>query len=307
MKCPLCEQNECKIQETIQKKDLITLYQKAFNIDISSLIQSNINYYICKHCDFRFFVDENGTMPTGDNAFYNTLNKLPWYYMNEKNEYHFAKDFIQPQHKVLEVGCGKGAFSLFLKTNDYTGLEFSTDAKKIAKENGIHIENLSIQEYSDSHQECFDVVCSFQVLEHVSNPKNFLSSKVKSLKGGGAMIIAIPSEDSFLKDCVNGILNMPPHHVSRFSDTCLKKIAKIFDLDLIEIYHENIQPEHIDLYKSIIWTKKFLSTPLIDKRLVRKFINRAGLIGKKFIHIPPKAYGHTVVAVYQKKRSNARY
>ncbi|PAF45198.1 class I SAM-dependent methyltransferase [Helicobacter sp. 11S02596-1] len=183
--CPLCQQDHCEIEQTIHKNDLIKLYERAFKIDVGPLIASDVCYWHCKDCDLRFFTDKNGEMPTGDDDFYNALNKLPWYYMDEKNEYHQAKNFIKPQDRVLEVGCGKGAFAKFLSTPDYVGLEFSTDAKKLAQSRGIQIENISIQEYSQSHQGSFDVVCSFQVLEHVKDPRGFLSGKREALRGGG--------------------------------------------------------------------------------------------------------------------------
>lgn len=113
----------------------------------------------------------------------------------------------------------------------------------------------------------------------------------------------MPSEDSFLHDCVNGILNMPPHHISRFSDKTLHYIAKLFDLRLIKLYHEPIQSEHKDFYKSTMWAKKFLPTHLIDNGILRKFINKFGILGKRWIQIPPDAYGHTVIAVYEKNTS----
>lgn len=301
IKCPLCESNHYDTLENIKKDDLIHLYKRAFGVSVSTLIKSDISYIHCKECDLRFFIDNSYQMPTGDDGFYNALNKFPWYYMAEKNEYQYAKKYIKASDKVLEVGCGKAAFAKFIPTKDYTGLEFSTDAKKLAAQSGINIENISIEEYAKKHSNSFDVVCSFQVLEHVSNPRGFIKSKLEALKGGGAMIIAIPSEESFLKDCVNGILNMPPHHLSRFSDKTLQNIAEIFDLKLIDIYHENIQPEHIDMYRSIQWAKKFLPAPLIDRGLLRKIINRFGIIGRRFIKIPPTAYGQSVVAIYEKR------
>lgn len=301
VKCPLCESSHCNTLENVKKDDLIHLYKRAFGVDVSTLINSDISYTHCQECDLRFFVDNSNQMPTGNDAFYNAFNKFSWYYMGEKNEYQYAKKYIKASDKVLEVGCGKAAFAKFIPTKDYTGLEFSTDAKKLAAKSGINIENISIQEYAKEHPKSFDIVCSFQVLEHVSNPREFIESKLKTLAGGGVMIIAVPSEESCLQDCVNGILNMPPHHVSRFSDKTLQNIAEIFDLKLIDIYHENIQPEHIQMYKSIQWAKKFLPTPLIDRGLLRKFINRFGIIGRKFIKIPSTAYGQSVVAIYEKR------
>ena len=252
---------------------------------------------------------EDGGIPAGDDAFYNALNSLPWYYFDEKHEYHYAKTFITPESKVLEVGCGKAAFADFLPHKEqYVGLEFSTQAKEMAAKRGITIQNIPIEQYCTQHREEFDVSCSFQVLEHISDPHSFLRAQIaclKAIRGGDTLkhpsrlIIAVPSEDSFLRYCVNGILNMPPHHISRFSDKTLQHIAKIFNLHLIDLYHEPVQPEHIEFYKSTMWSRIFLPTPLIDRGILRKFINKAGVLGKKLIQIPPNAYGHTVVAVYE--------
>lgn len=133
--------------------------------------------------------------------------------------------------------------------------------------------------------------------------KKYANRERFTIKWGGGitqplLIIAIPSEDSFLQYCVNGILNMPPHHISRFSDNTLHKIADIFHLKLLNIYHESVQKEHIDFYKSTMWAKLFLSTPLIDQGFLRKIINKAGILGKHCIKIPPNAFGHTAVAIY---------
>lgn len=116
------------------------------------------------------------------------------------------------------------------------------------------------------------------------------------------LIIAVPSQDSFLQYCTNGILNMPPHHISRFSDKCLANIAKIFDIKLLTIYHEQVQKEHIDFYKATMWAKLFLRPQLVDMGYLRKFINKFGSFGgNKFIKIPKDAYGHTAIAIYQIK------
>ena len=96
---------------------------------------------------------------------------------------------------------------------------------------------------------------------------------------------------------VNGVLNMPPHHITRYSDKTLQKIAEIFDLKLLGIYHEAIQKEHIDFYKSTIFGR-IIGTPLVDRSLKRKLWNRLGKICKWAIPVPKNAYRHTAVAIY---------
>lgn len=196
MTCILCHGKNTTITQSVKRADLIAIYKRALKVNVENLIKSDLCYYLCNDCDLRFFVCEDGTIPTGDNDFYNTLNTtLSWYYTPDKEEYHYAKDFITPDSKVLEVGCGKAAFAQFLPPSarkQYVGLEFSTNAKAMAEQNGIYIENIAIEDYAASHAKSFDIACSFQVLEHVSNPYSFLKSQVDCLKdsqlnGGGGI------------------------------------------------------------------------------------------------------------------------
>ncbi len=109
--------------------------------------------------------------------------------MAEKNEYHFAKKFINSDTKILEIGCGKATFSAFIPNKDnYTGLELSSDAKEMAIKNGINIQNTSIEEYSKYNQSKFNISCSFQVLEHTSNPYSFIESQIKCLHREGSIV-----------------------------------------------------------------------------------------------------------------------
>lgn len=75
------------------------------------------------------------------------------------------------------------SLSIFLhKTKYYIGLELNKKAKETAESNGIKVENITVEDYSKKYPETFDVVVSFQVLEHVSDPKGFIEAKIKLLK-----------------------------------------------------------------------------------------------------------------------------
>lgn len=301
MKCPLCENTNIKKLETVNKDDLVYLYKKMTDIDFGYLINQDINYCECKECSLRYF----DPLITGDEKFYNALQKFEWYYMDEKEEYVYAKEYIKATDKVLEVGSGKGAFAKHIPTKDYIGLDFSENAKKMAEKNGIIIENEMIQDYAEKHPNSFDVVVSFQVLEHVSDPKSFIEAKIKALKSGGRMIIAVPSEDSFLKFVINGILNMPPHHVTRWSDETLEFIAKKYDLEVEAIYHEKVQEVHKNWFLATFFRSVLSSNKLIDRSLKNKFVSKGcSLLSRVFtksLHDEMLPNGHTVLVVYRKK------
>ncbi len=266
MNCPLCKSANINKLELIKQNELAMLYKKMIDIDFSYLIDKDIDFCECEDCKLRFY----DPLITGDEKFYNSLQKFDWYYMDEKEEYHYGKRYIEENEKVLEVGSGKGAFAKHLTTKDYVGLDFSENAKKMAAENGVLIENEMIQDYAKKHSEEFDVVVSFQVLEHVSDPKGFIEAKLEALKKGGKLIIAVPSEDSFLKYVSNGILNMPPHHVTRWSDDTFKFIAKKYNLDLVDIYHEKVQDVHKTQYLNTLISNALSSNKIIDVSILGK-------------------------------------
>ncbi|MDO8886364.1 methyltransferase domain-containing protein [Candidatus Oleimmundimicrobium sp.] len=243
-------------------------------------------------------------MVTGDENFYSALQKIDWYYMDDKEEYQYAKQFIKNTDKVLDVGAGKGAFANIISTKQYVGLDLSIGAKELAEINGITIENESIQEHANKFPKEYDVVCSFQVLEHVSDPYSFIKAQQNALKYGGLLIIAVPSEDSFLKYVVNGVLNMPPHHVTRWSDQSLHYIETLFELKLINLNHEKLQEVHKKSYFSTFIQSLFLKPTIVDDSIIRRLVSKIAYIITVLIEkkVPSELlpYGHTVVAVYKK-------
>jgi 2-polyprenyl-3-methyl-5-hydroxy-6-metoxy-1,4-benzoquinol methylase len=271
------------------------------NIDVSYLINQDIDFCECQNCKLRFY----NPLITGDEKFYNSLQKFDWYYMDDKEEYQYAKKFIGPNDKVLEVGCGKGAFAKHIASKNYIGLDLSQNAKEMAAKNGINIENETIQDYALKHKEEFDVVVCFHVLEHVSDPKSFIEATLYALKKGGKLIIAVPSEDSFIKYITNYILNMPPHHVTRWSNATFEYIASKYELDIETIYHEKLQDVHKRLYlHTLVFNSlcgyKLISTSIFTK-VVSKFsslLSRLLVRGLKNEMLPN---GQTVLVVFRKK------
>ena len=304
MKCPLCEEKNLDKIEIINKKQLIFLYKKMINIDISTLIDKDLDYYKCINCELQFF----DPLISGDEKFYNALQKLDWYYIDEKEEYNSAKNYIKSTDKLLEIGGGKGSFVKYLPTKNYTGIEFSTKAREMAAKNNIKMENELIQNYVKKKQNFFDVVVSFQVLEHVSDPKNFIEAKLRALKIGGKMIITVPSEDSFLKYVTNGLFNMPPHHVTRWNDKTFHFLSKKYELKIINIYHEKVQDIHKTWYISTFIQNSLLKQKMIDLSIKRKFFNKfsnfLSRILKKGIKEEMLPNGHTVLIVMEKLNNN---
>lgn len=104
----------------------------------------------------------------------------------------------QNQHKprILDIGCGNGSFTNFIKEQGYevVGVEESESGIKFARDNHDcqfiqgSIYNLPYTEL----EEKFDVVISLEVIEHLFYPKELVKSVKKLLKPNGRLILTTP-------------------------------------------------------------------------------------------------------------------
>lgn len=303
-KCPLCLSDNSKIIGNIDHFQLNKRYTKMTGIDFGYIISKPITLRSCDNCKIEFYEPKI----VGDEKFYNALQKFEWYYLQDKFEYTITQNLIKHGDVVLDVGCGAGAFSKKVEKNGgkFIGLELSEGAIRKGLSNGIKIKKQTIQEYAHTNPQSVDLVTSFQVCEHVPDLKEVIESKVLVLKPGGYMIIAVPSNSSFLKNVTNGILNMPPHHITRWSDEVFEFIAKRYDLKIESLNHEKIQKIHIRGYLSTLIQNSILKQKLIDnsiKRiLIEKIASVLSIIYEKGFVETMRPNGHTVVAVYRKPK-----
>lgn len=306
--CLLCRSKDIKVTQVISKEKLIEIYVYNFDFDISSELDENlINYYKCHTCGLNFFDPSSA----GSGQFYEKLQvKRKQYYNPLRKEFLFAEKFIKFSDKVLEIGAGYGHFSKIIKTKKYLGLEFNNKAIEVANSEGINLVKGDIVKLSNDYIEKFDVVCSFHVLEHVQNSHQFIEAALKTLKIGGYLIIAVPCNDSILTSNHNHVLNMPPHHISRYYIKTMKYFEKIFSLKIID-YKLDFIGEKVtnNEYLTEIITNKLLNLCipaekiLIDKdkySKTKRFIHK--LSGKfklnKIIKIKP--IGENMTFVFKK-------
>ena len=300
--CPLCGHTHTVEIDYIDKSVLRNVYLKQYNTDVGRLVTEDLTLYHCQNCDLKFY----NPAPTGDQGFYSDLQKFDWYYKDDKFEYDYVIPYVKGN--VLEVGCGKGAFSAKIKTKKYKGLEFSETARDTGRALGRDIVTESIEDHADKNAELYDTVVSFQVVEHTTNPRSFIESCVRALKPGGTLILTVPSEDSFLQHIQNFTLNMPPHHVTKWTDKCLINLEKEFNIKCVYLYHEPLNSFHIPWFFNsmmVYQLNKTLGISHSELMRPRHWLSHgiATILFKLFGKNLPSAYhghGHTVIAVYKK-------
>ncbi len=114
--------------------------------------------------------------------------------------------------RVLEAGCGSSDHFDFGPDRHLTGIDISEKqlARNTALDEAIHGD----LETFDFPEDAFDVIVSWNVLEHLNRPGTALDRLVPSLRPGGLMILGMPNPRS-VKGLVTKLL---PHalHVAYY-------------------------------------------------------------------------------------------
>jgi SAM-dependent methyltransferase len=106
--------------------------------------------------------------------------------------------------RVLEFGCGSGFNCAFVKeqlgATHVTGFDVSADSVAIAKDQYPDVD-LRVADACDSRLSIepgtWDVVVSFEVLEHVPDMPAFLANVRRHVKPGGVVFLSTPNREVF--------------------------------------------------------------------------------------------------------------
>jgi SAM-dependent methyltransferase len=106
-----------------------------------------------------------------------------------------ALDLPKPA-KVLEVGCGPGGNLPMLGAfGEVVGLEPDEDSRAFAAENtGLRVEGGLLPDGLPFDPESFDLVCAFDVIEHVDEDQASVAALARLLKPGGYLATTVPAQ-----------------------------------------------------------------------------------------------------------------
>lgn len=198
----------------------------------------NRNVYYCNECDLGLLDD---SMTEEELKAYYQESYREDYKPNLKDEtspedlfntyVNFQHDrlrlitpYLDKTKRLLEIGCSAGMFLYHVKDKlkEVVGIDFDINATRYASsicECEVYTEELG---NTPLEENSFDIICAFQVLEHVKLPFNFLSQIKKYLKNDGVLYIEVPN----LHDVLVSTYNLPHHYQFFFHSAHLYYFSK---------------------------------------------------------------------------------
>jgi SAM-dependent methyltransferase len=154
-----------------------------------------------------------------------------------KSRYIFAREYVKEKY-VLDIACGNGYGTEILKSAGAIkaiGVDISSSAIDYAKSK-YESKGLSFK-IGDAHKfkyaQAFDIIVSFETIEHLNNPHKFLSSVISNLRSDGLFIVSTPIR-------VSGILlDKPrnPFHVREWDENEFKQLLMKY-FSSVQLYHQ---------------------------------------------------------------------
>lgn len=166
---------------------------------------------------------------------------------------HYAarlKEFesMTPGRRLFDAGCGAGGFLNFARSLGWSvgGIDGSKAAVQHAKEQyGLNVEVADLNQY-DLPRGAYDVIWSFHVVEHLSNPLHLLKTAADGLVSGGILFIGTPL---YLGAWIRlhqylfkiGVVKYPynftlPDHISYFNGRTLHAIISSVGLQVVRTW-----------------------------------------------------------------------
>jgi len=248
--CPICESHEIatlskKLRDTNNNKVLVCMNcETGFLENIKSQVELEEYYKENYRKEFK----PNLQAQTNAKDLFDTYEKF------QTDRIKTISPYFNKKGRLLEIGCSAGMFLHHMKNhfNEIVGIEFDRESASFAcRMCDCQVYQIPLDK-TPIKPGYFDVICAFQVLEHVENPIGFIQETKRFLKKDGVLFIEIPNRF----DALVSIYDLPYHsqfyyhsaHNYYFSEKGLKVI-----LDKCGLKAEFIYTQDYNIFNHVNW------------------------------------------------------
>jgi len=161
----------------------------------------------------------------------------------------FAPDIVPAEARLLEIGCGNGFFledALSRGFSEVAGVEPSREAVEMASPavRPVIVNDIFRDGLFPAHH--FDVICAFQVFDHVAHPNDVLRVCRQSLRPGGVALFInhdVGAWTNRLLGARSPIIDI--EHIYLFNADTMQRIFEKNGFSVLDVFPvENTYPLH---------------------------------------------------------------
>ena len=187
----------------------------------------------CQHCSFVF----SHRIPSEEelNAYYKNYGSGQHDAISPITikRYHELLDEFEKyrsSNTILDVGCGSGHFLVTAKERGWQvyGTEYPESLCEVCRKKGLTIHR-GVLNPANYPGISFDVITSFEVIEHINNPLEELAKFNQLLRSGGLLYCTTPNFNSIQRYQLGPDFNILcyPEHISYYTKNTLSKVFQI--------------------------------------------------------------------------------
>ena len=166
-------------------------------------------------------------------------------YKRHWERYKFACPFAEGK-KVLSVACGTGYGEYYFtsqgKASRVLGLDYSQEAIEYARKKYHHLNlsylNMDARDLGSLESSSFDLVVSFETIEHLDEDKKFLRELKRICKPGGIIILSTPNKAYSYRSVIKK-RPLASFHVREYRESEFKRLISEF-FDNYKLYGQKI-------------------------------------------------------------------
>ena len=285
-------------------KEVVNKVSDLWHNDSASVIN-------CAACGF-VFADP---FIAGDYEFYNLLphaqSESPENWKWEFNKTFKKISSLAKQNdklSLLEIGASTGDFvkriARVIDKKNIFCLEHSEIGIKSIQKAGIAAQSFHFHDlrHKQEFSHKFDIICLFQVLEHLDKIDETFKTFNEIIKPGGHLFIGVPNGKKIRFNELNdALLDMPPNHIGRYNDKVFKFLGEKHGWKIEETAIEPYSP--LDVMKTVMYFQSLKRAQFPFKHETRWYLIKQYLSIKKmqiqsyFMH---KQLGESLWIHYQK-------
>lgn len=235
--CPVTGEPARRLVQWVSAELLTDLWRIGMRVDVRASFGDTRRFGLWESPTGLYFFDP---MRAGDPGFYTTLyarlnmRRHMQRYASKgwsRAEFALAARHVRENDRVLDVGCGFGAFRHEVRHARYAGLD-----PHFSGEPGADWARIgTLTDHLRENAGAYDVCTAFQVLEHVEDPVGMLADMVRAVRPGGRVIVGVPHVPAAPTRIPNYLINAVPHHLTWWTTAALETIAARVGLTKIRV------------------------------------------------------------------------